>query len=266
MRTSYFYWICFDSGINPDPSPHLSNVNMAASGKATEVELGFVETIAGWRLSSPFFPSKIGGKPAWLTLKPIPSADNVKCGKCNEPCVFLLQVYASIPNENTCFHRTLFVFICKNPACCTRRDNSNFVVLRSQLPKLNEFYSDIPPDENCEQKNLTGAERYQDLCGVCGCAGPKRCGKCHTASYCSREHQRHDWKQRHKTVCGELNTSVSLAVMHPSYSPIKIQGMLIQNNNNFVSLIRQLSDCAFTYPCSKLGTISEPVGTCHTGS
>jgi len=186
---------------------------MAASGKATEVELGFVETIAGWRLSSTFFPSKVGGKPAWLNLKPIPSADNVKCGKCNEPCVFLLQVYAPIPNENTCFHRTVFVFICKNPACCTRRDNSNFVVLRSQLPKLNEFYSDIPPDENCDQKNLTGAERYQDLCGVCGCAGPKRCGKCHTASYCSREHQRHDWKQRHKAMCGELNTCRHAPIM-----------------------------------------------------
>ena len=187
----------------PDPDP-LPAVNMAVSG---EVDLGFVETVQQWRLSSTFFPSKVGGKPAWLTLKPVPGVDNLKCGKCKEPCAFLLQVYAPISNEDTCFHRTVFVFICKNPACCTRNSNSNFVVLRSQLPKLNEFYSANPPDENRGPQNLTGAERYQDLCVVCGCAGSKRCGKCRKTSYCSREHQRYDWKQRHKAGCGELTSS-----------------------------------------------------------
>ena len=173
--------------------------------EVTEVELGFVETVQKWRLSSKFFPSKVGGNPAWLALKAIPGVGNVKCGNCDEPCVFLLQVYAPIPNADTCFHRTVFVFICKNPSCCRRNCNSNFVVLRSQLPKSNEFYSVSPPDENLEQQDLAGAERYQELCVVCGCAGPKRCSKCHTATYCGRQHQVYDWKQRHKAVCGELS-------------------------------------------------------------
>ena len=59
----------------------------------TSVELGFVEeeTHACY-LESHYFPSKVGGKPAWLALQGLPSSEQLACGVCGNPCVFLLQV------------------------------------------------------------------------------------------------------------------------------------------------------------------------------
>lgn len=42
------------------------------------------------------------------------------------------------------------------------------------------------------------------LCVVCGCLGPKKCGRCKQVSYCSRQHQIHDWKSGHKLFCSDL--------------------------------------------------------------
>lgn len=169
------------------------------------VDLGFVESTDYWRLLSHFFPSKVGSKPAWLALKPVPKDDALKCGKCGKVCVFLLQVYAPVEDVATCFHRTVFVFVCADPGCCNANDSSNFVVLRCQLPKDNAFYSSEPPDDSQFDANEPNpsADKLQDLCCVCGIAGPKRCAKCHTAAYCSKEHQALDWKAGHKRVCGQ---------------------------------------------------------------
>ncbi|KAK7913376.1 hypothetical protein WMY93_013587 [Mugilogobius chulae] len=38
-----------------------------------KVILGFLEEVEAWRLLSPQFPSKVGGKPAWLSQKGVPS-------------------------------------------------------------------------------------------------------------------------------------------------------------------------------------------------
>ena len=168
-----------------------------------EVDLGFVETTENWRLFSCFFPSKFGGKPAWLALKPLPNCDDLKCGTCGKPCVFLMQVYAPVDNTATCFHRTVYLFICKDPACSQQNDSSNFVALRCQLPRQNEFYSSDPPNYSTFDQNQehSCAAKLEDLCVVCGCAGSKRCAKCHTAAYCSKEHQTVDWKAGHKRNC-----------------------------------------------------------------
>lgn len=100
-----------------------------------------------FKLTSRFFPSKVGGKPAWLDLKHIPVASELACSKCNIPLVFLCQLYAPIDDpefRGTCFHRTLYVFYCNE---C--RSRQSFVVLRSQLGIKNDFYSDDPaePDD-----------------------------------------------------------------------------------------------------------------------
>lgn len=39
------------------------------------------------------------------------------------------------------------------------------------------------------------------LCRLCGCLGQKACSRCHSVTYCSKEHQTIDWKHRHKKEC-----------------------------------------------------------------
>ena len=106
---------------------------MATSRKG--VELGFAEETESCYLDSYYFPSKVGGKPAWLTLENLPKDDQLACRICKKPCVFLLQVYAPFTERENCFHRTVFVFVCRNPNCCKKNDASNFLVFRTQLPK-----------------------------------------------------------------------------------------------------------------------------------
>lgn len=56
------------------------------------VVLGFLEEAEPWRLLSPQFPSKVGGKPAWLSQRGLPSLPGLDCEKCRLPMAFLLQV------------------------------------------------------------------------------------------------------------------------------------------------------------------------------
>lgn len=89
-----------------------------SSGELKPTQLGFAEDQEGWLLTNRFFPSKIGGKPAWLELQNIPEAKDLQCDYCNETCVFLCQVYAGSENNANAFHRTIFVFICRDGKCC----------------------------------------------------------------------------------------------------------------------------------------------------
>jgi hypothetical protein len=92
----------------------------------------------------------------------------------------------------------VFVFLCKNPECHQQNSNVPFIVLRSQLPRVNDFYSSEPPTPSTPMPTK-GDKR----CVVCGIAGPKCCAKCHSRSYCSKEHQTIDWKGGHKQNCSE---------------------------------------------------------------
>ena len=237
---------------------------MAASTR--KVELGFVEKPDDSSLlTSPFFPNKVGGKPAWLDLQSLPPPERLACDICRKPCVFLLQVYAPLDDSPQTFHRSVFLFMCKDISCHQRQGKKAFKVLRSQLPKVNHFYSskvseqedsdseresDItgpsdstkasdqqlktkydkcamnsPVDEIAETFSLQydGSKEQNDvselkpktgelsesldtppLCIVCGCLGPKRCGRCQQVHYCSKEHQVHDWKSGHKLICHDL--------------------------------------------------------------
>ncbi|MBZ3891366.1 Programmed cell death protein 2 [Sciurus carolinensis] len=171
-----------------------------AAASAGRVELGFAEPAPAWRLRSEQFPSKVGGRPAWLGATALPGPGALGCARCGRPLAFLLQVYAPLPGRADAFHRGLFLFCCREPPCC-----AGLRVFRNQLPRKNEFYSYDPPSENpppekgdsvCLQLK-SGAH----LCRVCGCLGPKTCSRCHQAHYCSKEHQTLDWRLGHKQAC-----------------------------------------------------------------
>lgn len=174
-----------------------TNLNMS------NVDVGFIEKSEKHILQSNHFPSKIGGKPSWLTLKDIPSAEDLKCALCSQPLIFLAQVYAPFEEDDNNFHRTIFIFICRNPECCKKNESTNIKVWRSQLSRKNEFYSYEPPNENDE--SIYDIEKYLKLCYVCGCSASKHCSKCKIAAYCSREHQISDWKSGHKVNCQNSN-------------------------------------------------------------
>ncbi|KAL4640858.1 programmed cell death protein 2-like [Arapaima gigas] len=168
------------------------------------VVLGFVEEVVPWRLRSSQFPSKVGGRPAWLALCALPSPAELRCDKCGQPSAFLLQVYAPIANQERAFHRTLFVFCCRSPSCYSHNDSRCFKVFRNQLPRRNEFYSyEPPPEEEPVESEADPAvlKSGLKLCRVCGCSGPKSCSRCYSAAYCSKEHQTIDWKAGHKNEC-----------------------------------------------------------------
>ncbi|XP_043560184.1 programmed cell death protein 2 isoform X2 [Chiloscyllium plagiosum] len=173
---------------------------MASDGEASAlVELGFVEPAPAARLLSSQFPSKVGGRPAWLSLQ-LPEPERLRCGGCARPMIFLLQVYAP---RGRAFHRTLLVFCCAHSPCPRRR----FAVFRSQLGRVNEFYSPQPqpqPQPEPEPEPQPEAPRPGPrLCRVCGASGPKSCSRCRWAHYCGKEHQSLDWKAGHREACGQ---------------------------------------------------------------
>lgn len=178
---------------------------MAAPISDGKIELGFIEKSEIWRLTSPFFPSKVGGRPSWLSLTDLPNSSKLLCGNCGKPVIFLLQIYCPVDAFEGTFHRTLFLFICKDSVCHSQNSNKPFIVFRSQLPRVNSVYNFEPIEEESVKTSEfdTTIKKFGiNLCVLCGCnAGNKKCSKCHTTFYCSKEHQLIHWKGGHKTAC-----------------------------------------------------------------
>lgn len=131
------------------------------------IDIGFVEECESWRLESRFFPSKIGGKPAWLNLKELPTSKDVECDVCKKPCIFLCQIYAPYEEDTQAFHRIIYIFVCNDEACCRANDSSNLKVLRCQLPRENAFYPFEPPEERENWRNDISEEfnfSYSIIC------------------------------------------------------------------------------------------------------
>ena len=133
---------------------------MESAGNVKGVELGFLEKPdAKTDLTSAHFPSKVGGKPAWLELQQLPSPEQLACSVCKKPMVLLIQLYAPMRKCPPSYHRTVYVFMCRDRACHQRGGGRQaFKVLRSQLPQKNEFYeftacsdSDSDLDSNCPE-------------------------------------------------------------------------------------------------------------------
>uniref|UniRef100_G1NV02 MYND-type domain-containing protein n=1 Tax=Myotis lucifugus TaxID=59463 RepID=G1NV02_MYOLU len=181
-----------------------------AVARAGAADLGFAEVAPAWRLRSQQFPSKVGGRPAWLGEAGLPGPAELGCSLCGRPLAFVLQLYAPLPGRADAFHRGLFLFCCRAPPCC-----AGLRVFRNQLPRKNDFYSHEPPSEDPPPE--TGASvRLQlqsgaQLCRVCGCLGPKTCARCRQAHYCSKDHQAVDWRCGHKQACrqaGNVDSTV----------------------------------------------------------
>ncbi|KPI97892.1 Programmed cell death protein 2 [Papilio xuthus] len=168
------------------------------------IDIGVLEEKPGWLLHPRFFPSKVGGKPAWLDLKNLCAPTDLTCKKCNDPLIFLCQVYAPYEEKEDCFHRTIFIFVCRNGSCCRPNCSDNFLVLRCQLPRKNDFYSFEPYKE--DELERFSMEKWPKLCNVCGVRGPSHCSKCKKSYYCSRKHQILDWQKGHKENCIKLQT------------------------------------------------------------
>lgn len=112
-------------------------------------------------LTRRMFPSKVGGKPAWLIPQSLPE---VACRKCSRPLRFLLQVYASRGSDHAgAFHRVLKLFICTS---CQPNEVRAF---RSQLPRENAFYGSEPPDpEQIAASAHNDTELEEIICWDCG--------------------------------------------------------------------------------------------------
>lgn len=168
-----------------------------------ELYLGFLEASDEWRLESRYFRSKVGGRPAWLSLRGLPSFVDRQCAICQGPTLLLCQLYAPQDDPHT-FHRTLFVLMCPKPSChasSTDPRTTPFRVFRSQLSRRNEFYPPDPPEEDKAWRTDIQVEKYAKVCRVCGCAADKDCGGCRRVAYCCRDHQTLDWRSGHKLEC-----------------------------------------------------------------
>ena len=118
---------------------------------------------------------------------------------------FLLQLYASLDKEEA-FHRTIYLFVCPNETCNVPNKAGNFRVFRNQIPRRNDYYDYHPVPEDAQVSEA--APKFK-LCSVCGCRGPFNCAQCKTVSYCSKGHQKIDWKAGHKEQCGKSGSGSS---------------------------------------------------------
>lgn len=234
------------------PKEHLietdsedDEINEQINDTETSVDVGYIDPdlypestheerkLTKTAMKSPFFTSKIGGRPSWLNFFNLPLAKEtvhvtnnndtsppvrLECNNCKEQLKFLLQLYAPISDDSKfydklesvdeAFHRILYVFICSNKECLPV-NSRGIKVYRSQLKLNNDFFSSTPPpalDSSKNEKNQKQADdyllsHYKNLyeknllsnCVICGLLSTKKCAKCSFSHYCSQSHQIFDW-------------------------------------------------------------------------
>ncbi|WVZ15595.1 hypothetical protein V8G54_013161 [Vigna mungo] len=184
------------------------------------ITLGFVDKPKNkWSLQRQYFPSKAGGVPAWLDPLHIPSGGSFVCDICGEPLQFLLQVYAPTEQE-TAFHRMLYVFMCPSMKCLLRdqheqwkhhpeKPSRSVKVFRCQLQRVNPFYSQECPQYNESHKPAGCGAVLCDWCGTW--KGDKLCSSCRQTRYCSEKHQAMSWRAGHKIACPQIQISSSVS-------------------------------------------------------
>lgn len=152
------------------------------------VEGAFIDEDAKRPLESRFFPNKIGGLPAWLDLKNLPSVSEILCDICSSPRRFLCQLYSPIEDKDTAFHRTIFIFVCLSEKCFQVGSNKNFIIFRNQLPRYNSFYPAIA-DGIDKRTDINCSNFGCNLCCLCGIKGEIHCDRCEQ-HFCSINHQK----------------------------------------------------------------------------
>ncbi|KAG1681100.1 hypothetical protein FOA52_015540 [Chlamydomonas sp. UWO 241] len=127
------------------PAPRVEAADDDASDDGSELEwmLGFVdEPEHPTALLRHRFPSKVGGRPAWLNPRDLPTGEQLTCGVTGQTMDFLLQVYAPPPEEaganEGAFHRTVYLFV--SPEGGKLTEPGAVRAMRCQLPRANEFY------------------------------------------------------------------------------------------------------------------------------
>lgn len=174
-----------------------------------DITCGFLleEAVDKSELESQAMPSKAGGVPAWLALDKLPRIEDLECPECHTPMMFLLQLNSPLDDVNPdAYYRTLYVFCCKS---CIK-----FRAFRCQLPRENPYYyeekQNNDEDDNNDEEDECPINIIRDdapraqLCDVCGCLGPKTCGRCHKAHYCTQFHQKVAWQGGHSKECAGL--------------------------------------------------------------
>lgn len=137
----------------PEPEPEQQQKEEEAAVDEEEEEqeihwnLGFLEEAESPRqLLRHRFPSKVGGRPAWLDPVRLPSRQQLTCSASGRPLDFLLQVYAPVDaNPEAGFHRALFLFI--SPEGGQLSAPGSVKLFRCQLPRSNAYYSPDPPSD-----------------------------------------------------------------------------------------------------------------------
>ncbi|GLD97470.1 hypothetical protein PINS_up006154 [Pythium insidiosum] len=135
----------------------------------------------------------VGGKPRWLNPKAVPSNEALSCSACAKPLAFLLQIYCPLDDQPDAFHRSLYVFCCRQTGCAKQSQARAF---RCQLPRENAFY---PATSGVQ--DFVSTEQLPALCVLCGQRASFTCSACKVAQYCSKEHQKDHWSHGHKTDC-----------------------------------------------------------------
>jgi len=162
------------------------------------VDLGFAEKfLKNINSSTLLYPSKLGGKPGWLSFNNLPTSRKITCGNCTETLVFLCQIYAPVTIKDDHFHRIIYVFCCKNGPCSK---TLNFLkAYRALKLESEEDLSANSPDELVKEKTCKLLNQL-NLCDLCGIFGDKKCSLCSDIAYCCKQHQTIDWKS-HKQLC-----------------------------------------------------------------
>ena len=147
-----------DSGGSDEDVPDAPEDDYESDGEGQEWSLGFCVEAPADELQRQFFPSKVGGRPAWLDPVDVPTALQLKCLYTREPLDFLLQVYAPVNDDDpNAFHRTVFLFVSPHGGDLHRPGAVR--AFRSQLPRCNPFYPDEPVEPGDPLQELTDAQQ-----------------------------------------------------------------------------------------------------------
>lgn len=223
---------------------------MQRDAHADPISLGFpvkIENDYLYSLRSQYLPlGKIGGKPSWLNPKHIPTSQQLECKVCTKAMCFLIQLYATSNDDPPhSFHRTIYIFICRNPECSKANDASNFAAFRCILPRANEYYSfdgPMDPDLDGDVPDPHLPKDAPHLCELCGCFASKKCAKCGDAWYCCRDHQALDWTTSHKVACGKPKVVEDEAKNPSNLFLFKEHGICLDNEYIPANLLEGISD------------------------
>ena len=139
-----------------------------------------------------------------------------------------MQIYCPLDSPVIAFHRSLYLFCCQKPDCVRLK---SLICLRTQLARENLFYSVEEEDNSDELTDKSISIKTPNLCNVCGFKAPFTCSKCQSTHYCSKIHQKYEWKE-HKKVCGNnliiSNHTKQHPLLFPEYS-ILVEEEVMEN-------------------------------------